>query len=105
MHGREHYRRNSYLVIYFFYKCVIFAMPLFWFGIYSSFSATLIYNDILYTVYSFFFTGAPIIWYCVFDRQLPKKQLLGDPATYAIGLNDRCFNYFTFWAQYFNGFW
>ena len=47
-------------------------MPLYWYGFYSCFSGTMIYNDLLYIAYSFFFTGAPIIWYCVFDRQHPK---------------------------------
>lgn len=34
-HGREAYRRNSYLILYMFYKNVIYCLPIFYFGFYS----------------------------------------------------------------------
>jgi len=37
-HGREAYRRNSYLVCYIFYKNVLFVLPPFFFGFFSAFS-------------------------------------------------------------------
>lgn len=37
-HGRENYRRNSYLVIYMFYKNVLFVTAQFWFGFANAFS-------------------------------------------------------------------
>jgi phospholipid-transporting ATPase len=37
-HGRENYRRNSYMIFYIFYKNLLFVAPLFLFGIYSGFS-------------------------------------------------------------------
>lgn len=44
MHGREAYRRNSYLIAYMFYKNVLFVMPLFYFGVASIFSGQSIYD-------------------------------------------------------------
>lgn len=38
VHGRESYRRNSYLVIYMFYKNILFVMPQFFYGFWSAFS-------------------------------------------------------------------
>ena len=38
VHGREAYRRNSFVIIYSFYKSVLFVMPQFWFGLFSVFS-------------------------------------------------------------------
>jgi phospholipid-transporting ATPase len=38
VHGREAYRRNSFLIGYMFYKNVLFVMPLFYFGFPSLFS-------------------------------------------------------------------
>ena len=35
LHGREAYRRNSYVVLYMFYKNVLLVLPIFYFGIYS----------------------------------------------------------------------
>jgi phospholipid-transporting ATPase len=43
-HGREAYRRNAYLISYMFYKNVLYVIPIWIFGFYSSFSATAIYN-------------------------------------------------------------
>jgi phospholipid-transporting ATPase len=48
VHGREAYRRNSYLIGYMFYKNVIFVFPIFWYGFFSAFSGTAIYDNILY---------------------------------------------------------
>ena len=38
VHGREAYRRNSYLVLYTIYKNIFFVLPQYWFGFYSSFT-------------------------------------------------------------------
>lgn len=48
VHGREAYRRNSYLISYMFYKNVIYVIPIWVFGFVSAFSATIIYNMWLY---------------------------------------------------------
>jgi phospholipid-transporting ATPase len=37
-HGREAYRRNSFTIIYMFYKNITFVMPQYWFGFVSAFS-------------------------------------------------------------------
>lgn len=39
-HGREAYRRNSFLVLYMFYKNVMLVLPIFFFGMFSAFSGT-----------------------------------------------------------------
>jgi phospholipid-transporting ATPase len=38
IHGREAYRRNSYVVCYMFYKSVLFTMTIFWAGMSMNFS-------------------------------------------------------------------
>jgi len=66
-HGREAYRRNSYLILYMFYKNVLYVLPIFYFGFLSKFSGTPFYNVVMYQCYNVFFTGMPICWYCTFD--------------------------------------
>ena len=44
VHGREAYRRNTYMISYTFYKNVVFVFPVFIFGIFSAFSGISIYN-------------------------------------------------------------
>ena len=57
VHGREAYRRNSYLIAYMFYKNVIYVIPILAFGFVSSFSATVVYNMWLYQLYNVVFTA------------------------------------------------
>jgi len=45
IHGRESYRRNSYLVCFTFFKNVLFVMPQFWFGIKNAFSGQTFYEQ------------------------------------------------------------
>lgn len=47
-HGREAYRRNSFLVIYMFYKNVIFVLAQFWFGFRNAFSGQTLYEPVIY---------------------------------------------------------
>jgi len=105
VHGRECYRRNSLLVIYMFYKNLIYALPIWWYGMFSLYSGTQIYNIWLYNAFNVVFTGMPICWYCAFDWQYSKRKLQNDPKLYRIGLEDRCFNNFTFWKSYINAVW
>lgn len=67
VHGREAYRRNSYLILYMFYKNVLYVMPIFFYGTCSVFSGTQIYDLYLYNAFNIFFTGMPITWFAVFD--------------------------------------
>lgn len=66
-HGRECYRRNSYLVIYIFYKNILFVVPQFWFGFLSVFSGQPLYEQWIYQLYNIIFTSIPIMWYAIFD--------------------------------------
>ena len=104
-HGREAYRRNSYLILYMFYKNVIYVLPIFYYGILSEFSGTSFYNNIMYQLYNIFFTGFPIGWYCLFDWQHPKEKFLSDPYLYRIGLRNQCFNGVVFWRWYLYAVW
>jgi phospholipid-transporting ATPase len=100
VHGREAYRRNSYLIIYMFYKNVVYVLPIFFFGIKNFFSGTPIYDVLLYNMYNICFTGLPVCWYACFDQEFTKEQLLTDVSHYKIGLENRCFNPVRFWANY-----
>jgi len=68
VHGREAYRRNSYLIAYNFYKNVIFVFPIFAFGTLSVFSGTGIYEAYLYQLYNVCYTALPVMWLVSFQR-------------------------------------
>jgi phospholipid-transporting ATPase len=67
VHGRECYRRNSMLILYMFYKNIMYVMPMFYYGPLSNFSGPEFYDADMYKVFNLFFTGLPIISYSVFD--------------------------------------
>ena len=91
-HGRECYRRNAYLIIYMFYKNILFVMPLFWFGFWNVFSGQTLYENLLYQMYNLIFTAFPIGCYAVMDFQYRKQEFLKRPKLYRIGLEDMCFS-------------
>jgi len=104
-HGREAYRRNSYLIMYMFYKNVLLVIPVFTFGIFSLFSGTFVYNNIMLNLYNVVFTAIPVIWFCVFDWEHPKEHLLEHPKLYKIGLNNVFFNTNAFWRWFGYAVW
>ena len=104
-HGREAYRRNSFLVLYLFYKNVLLVLPIFYFGIFSAFAGTQFYDIMLYQTYNVVFTGLPVCWYAMFDWQYSKQEFLDNPYLYKIGLKNKCFNSFIFWRWYFYATW
>jgi len=48
VHGREAYRKNSFLICYNFYKNCLLVFPLFFYGTLSVFSGQIIYNNWTY---------------------------------------------------------
>ena len=85
VHGREAYRRNSFLISFMFYKNMLFAFPIFCFGFYSAFSATEMYNQLLYQCYNIFFTGTPILYFAIFDFEYTKEELSTNHRHYRVG--------------------
>ena len=102
-HGREAYRRNSYLISFMFYKNVFEVMPIWMYGWLSTFSGTSIYAQVLYQCYNVVFTAFPIIWFATYDWEYNKKTLLRRPKLYWIGINNVYFNKTVFWRWFFYG--
>jgi phospholipid-transporting ATPase len=88
VHGREAYRRNSYVVGYMFYKNILFCMALFWFGMYNTFSGQPLFDEWLYQSYNVVFTALSIMWFAIFDLEYTKEDLLTKPKYYIIGLEN-----------------
>lgn len=104
-HGREAYRRNSYMISFMFYKNVLYVIPIITFGCISDFSATDVYNLWLYQLYNVMFTAFPIMWYSIFDWEFDKEKFLNEPNHYLIGLYDVYFNKYTFWRWFGYAIW
>ena len=93
-HGREAYRKNSYYVIYNFYKNIIFVSPMFFYGFINFFSGITLYDPFLHQLYNVFYSIFPIFYFSIFDREYESEFLLNNPKYYIQGMNNECFNIF-----------
>ena len=92
LHGRENYRRNSYMIIHNFYKNIIFVTVYFWFGFLSGFSGTTFYDRYLGELYNTLFNSAPILVFAAFDMEYAAQKLINTPKLYIQGIQDKLFN-------------
>jgi phospholipid-transporting ATPase len=97
VHGRESYRKNSYVVCYNFYKNVLFVMPQFWFGFVSYFSGQTLYDPWIYQFYNIIFTCLPIIWFGIYDKEVSYDILMKDTRYYVQGIVGKLFHSIRFW--------
>ena len=104
VHGRESYRRNSFATTYVFYKNILEASPVFYFGIWSYFSGTFIYHMLMYNAYNPVFTAFPIIWFATMDFEHSKETLLSKPDLYKYGPRNLHFNIKIFLRELGYGF-
>jgi phospholipid-transporting ATPase len=86
VHGREAYRRNTKLICYNFYKNVFLCLPQLWFAFMCGFSATFIYDPLMYQFFNMFFTFLPIVIYALFDEEFPYSKLEKTPFLYFPGM-------------------
>ena len=116
VHGREAYRRNSLLILYTFYKNILYVTTQFFFGFWSSFSGQPLYEPMIYQLYNMTMTAAPIMFFALFDfehqkdhdqfrREDPSRTnfyFMRDPHLYKIGLEYSCYGVSMFlkWVVY-----
>mmetsp|Transcript_6081 Transcript_6081/g.10322 ORF Transcript_6081/g.10322 Transcript_6081/m.10322 type:complete len:252 (+) Transcript_6081:1968-2723(+) len=74
IHGREAYRRNSLLILYNFYKNVLYVSVQYFFGFRSAFSGQPLYEPFIYQLYNITFTSMPIMFYALFDFEHEKEE-------------------------------
>lgn len=73
IHGRWCYVRISHMIIYFFYKNMIFTIPHFFFSFLCASSAQTIFDDWYISFYNLFFTALPLIMRAVFEQDIDYK--------------------------------
>ncbi|KAF2070558.1 hypothetical protein CYY_008121 [Polysphondylium violaceum] len=97
VHGRWDYKRNSRLMLYCFYKNMVFAMTQFWFGIFNMYSAQTIFDSWSISIFNVVFTGLPIIVYAILDQDVSAESSMKYPQLYASGQKDSEFNLRILW--------
>ena len=101
VHGRECYRKNSFVVIFTFYKNILVIVPQIAYSFYSLFSAVYLYDHYLFICFNIIFTTFPIIWFAISDKEFTYRELENEPRYYIQGIKGRKFNHGRFWKWIF----
>ena len=103
-HGRESYRKNSYYIIYNFYKNIVFVSPMFFYGFLNFFSGITLYEPFLHQLYNVIYSIFPIFYFSIFDREYESDFFVKNPRFYIQGIRNECFNFFMFYRYLIIGF-
>ena len=91
-HGREYYRRNSWVIGYNFYKNMVYSSPIFWAGTITVYSGVTIFDPWILQLYNPLFVALPCGWYGIYSLEYPQEELLNNPHYYIQGMEGKCFN-------------
>lgn len=97
VHGRYSYRRLAEMVPNFFYKNAMFTLTLFWYGIFTNFDATYLYDYTYVMFYNLAFTSLPVIIMGIVDQDVPDRISLAVPQLYRRGILRKDFSLKKFW--------
>ena len=97
VHGRESYRKNSFIVCYNFYKNFLFVLPQFWLGFQNYFSGQYLYDPYIYQLFNIIFACFPIIWFGIYDKEVSYDVLVRDSRYYTQGIINKLFHHKRFW--------
>lgn len=108
MHGRWCYLRNGELILYFFYKNLIFTLPQFIFAYMNGYSGQTVYDDYYITCYNLIFTALPLCAKAVWDQDVNPTTDGDDikpylPKLYYIGQKSTVFTWTNYFIWVFNG--
>jgi phospholipid-transporting ATPase len=83
--GRECYRRNCKLLLYMFFKNLLFVLSTFWAGALNFFSGMILKPTLVTNSFALILTAFPMILYGVYDKIYTKEEMLFSPLFYKTG--------------------
>ncbi|VDO00787.1 unnamed protein product [Rodentolepis nana] len=81
-HGFNFYWRSANVVLYFFYKNLVFVLTQAYFSFYSQFSTQTVFSSIYLLCYNVIMTSSPIVVYGIMEMRYPETVLLSTPMIY-----------------------
>ena len=90
--GRNAYRRMSTMIFYIFYKNVLLALIMYWYLFYSAAASTRPYIEAGLQGYNVIWTGLPIIFCTLYDRDVSDDLSRKLPQLYHLGVRRAYFN-------------
>ena len=83
--GRECYRRNSKLLLYMFFKNLLFVLSAFWAGCLNFFSGMVLKPTLVTNSFALILTAFPMVLYGIYDKIYTKDEMLFSPLFYETG--------------------
>lgn len=103
VHGRWSYKRLAEMVPCFFYKNVVFTFTCFWYGIYSDFDGSYLYEYTFLMFYNLAFTSLPVIFLAVLDQDVSDTVSMIVPQLYRSGVLGKEWSQYKFVWYMFDG--
>jgi len=103
IHGRYSYRRLGYMILYTFYKNVLFFMLQFWYVFINGYSGQSLFDRWTLAMTNVVFTGLPIVVFGIFDKDISEKTVYKFPSLYCLGQNNEVITMRTFIGWSLNG--
>ncbi|KAF9431494.1 hypothetical protein BGZ76_000237 [Entomortierella beljakovae] len=97
VHGRWSYIRISEMILTFFYKNIVWTLTIFWFQIFSSFTAFILFDYTFVVLFNLVFTSLPVMFMGAFDQDVDAKTSMQFPALYLRGIKQKQFTKAKFW--------
>ena len=92
-HGRECYRKNSWVILYNFYKNVLFVSPMICTAFVSFFSGMTTYDPFVHQLMNTIYTAVPPGWYGVFNYEYTPTELMNNPRYYIQGICKKLYHF------------
>ncbi|XP_073690210.1 phospholipid-transporting ATPase VD isoform X2 [Garra rufa] len=104
VHGHWCYARLANMILYFFYKNVMYVNLLFWYQFFCGFSGHTMTNSWVLIFFNLLFTSVPPIIYGVLDKDVSGETLLDLPDLYKSGQKSQAYLPSTFWMNILDAF-
>ncbi|XP_051772106.1 probable phospholipid-transporting ATPase VD isoform X1 [Ctenopharyngodon idella] len=104
VHGHWCYTRLANMILYFFYKNVMYVNLLFWYQFFCGFSGSTMTNSWVLIFFNLLFTSVPPLVYGVLDKDVSAETLLELPDLYKSGQNSQAYLPSTFWLTILDAF-
>ncbi|KAG8591805.1 hypothetical protein GDO81_000313 [Engystomops pustulosus] len=104
VHGHWCYTRLANMILYFFYKNVMFVNLLFWYQFFCGFSGSSMLDVWMLILFNLIFTSVPPVIYGVLDKDVSADTLLALPELYKSGQTSEAYKRSTFWITILDAF-
>nr|XP_055025598.1 probable phospholipid-transporting ATPase VD isoform X2 [Misgurnus anguillicaudatus] len=104
VHGHWCYARLANMILYFFYKNVMYVNLLFWYQFFCGFSGSTMTNSWVLIFFNLLFTSVPPLVYGVLDKDVSRETLVDLPDLYKFGQKSQAYLPSTFWLTMLDAF-